>query len=742
MGKKSRKKSKKSESAKKVKKIKPKRLGIKILAAIIIGIVLISLFFLNDNHLLFLEKLISQITGEQNLGGNLVEINLPLPSSKTLYSTSRKTRFEDFAGSKSCEECHEKEYKLWLNSTHAKAGGEPGNVKIIAKFDGNPLYFKDAVVTPMINEKKEYIFVVEQQGFPKKIIRVDAVVGGGHMYGGGTQSFFTRMPDGSLRFLPFDFIRKENIWFVQLRDGSNWVPINKDIALADLLQWTPHRMLGNQEGTSNCQNCHGSQILLEYDPVEKKYLTRYMTLQINCESCHGPSKRHNELSKLENNKEIEDLDMAPLATYSKNQSLLVCFQCHAVKDVLQDGYLPGDNPEEYFSLRLPILGSEPYLPDGRIRLFAYQQNHVFSDCYINGSMTCVDCHDPHSQLYRDVFGKPLEGKFDNGQCTGCHASKAHVPELHTHHEPDSTGNLCTGCHMPFLQHKTVGSKLVFSRTDHVIPIPRPIFDTQIGIEDACTKCHRDKSLSWLQEKTDEWYRNIKPHNPITTGIIQSKNVRDIKTAAQLLLHPESNNTVGQVTALTIFIKRFLQPDMSSLDRDIVEKLLDLAEHEDTDLKALALMSLHLALDHDPAVHNYLVETLKNLKDKENAVRKRWALAVDYLGSLYSSLGAIDEAIKAHKKSLEVNPYDAFTWTNLGRTYWRVQKLENAILSYKRALEIKPSQSNIYFRLAELYSLTGKKPETIQTLKELLKLDPKNERAQQILKNLEGFENIR
>src|SRR5204863_8367087 len=130
-----------------------------------------------------------------------------------------------------------------------------------------------------------------------------------------------------------------------------------------------------------------------------------------------------------------DLGMEPLGTLSKEDSVTLCLQCHATKEVLrEDPYMPGAPLEDYFSLKLPLLGQNPYHVDGRIRSFSYQGNHLFSDCYRNGSMTCVDCHDPHGQGYRDNFGRELPGRFDNGQCTGCHASKAATPALHSHHK--------------------------------------------------------------------------------------------------------------------------------------------------------------------------------------------------------------------------------------------------------------------------------------------------------------------
>ncbi|PYX66793.1 MAG: hypothetical protein DMG78_28605, partial [Acidobacteria bacterium] len=146
-------------------------------------------------------------------------------------NASQKSPLASFVGSEACARCHQKEYDLWKQSTHGHAGGKPGEATVIARFDGQPLYFKDAVVTPGINAKGEYIFSVEAEGQPKNEIKVYATVGGGHMQGGGTQSFFQRFADGTVRFLPFDFIRRENLWFVQRRNDRTWTPISKEISL-------------------------------------------------------------------------------------------------------------------------------------------------------------------------------------------------------------------------------------------------------------------------------------------------------------------------------------------------------------------------------------------------------------------------------------------------------------------------------------------------------------------------------
>ncbi|MEO6446741.1 MAG: hypothetical protein ABIZ91_13360, partial [Gemmatimonadaceae bacterium] len=111
----------------------------------------------------------------------------------------------DFVGSESCATCHQPQFALWKNSTHGRAGGTPGQVAVLARFDGTPIRFKDAVVIPAARGNR-YTFSVRQVGREERVFNVDGIVGGGHMVGGGTQGFVSRVPDGTYRFLPFDFI--------------------------------------------------------------------------------------------------------------------------------------------------------------------------------------------------------------------------------------------------------------------------------------------------------------------------------------------------------------------------------------------------------------------------------------------------------------------------------------------------------------------------------------------------------
>ena len=56
--------------------------------------------------------------------------------------------------------------------------------------------------------------------------------------------------------------------------------------------------------------------------------------------------------------------------------------------------------------------------------------------------------------------------------------------------------------------------LKYTRSDHTISIPRPVYDSSQGFESSCIQCHSDISESKLQTIVDDWYGPIKPQNPI------------------------------------------------------------------------------------------------------------------------------------------------------------------------------------------------------------------------------------
>ena len=643
---------------------------------------------------------------------------------------------QDFAGSQSCAPCHTSQYDAWIRSTHGAAGGTPSRQTVIAPFDGQPIHFQDAVVVPTVDSTGRYLFLVKRDGRETMALSVDGVIGRGHMEGGGTQGFVSIFPDGTIRFLPFDFSRHNMEWFcntspvsgwwasasVQRKDAG-WLPVTRDLRLAECGDWPPARILGTNFRFANCQQCHGSQIAFSFDSASAGYRTELTSLTINCESCHGPKATHVELAGRDQLTASQIDQPTALDLMDEDSSLSLCFACHALKRGFREDFMPGAPLEDFYSLRGILFSDDPWLPDGRIKTFGYQQNHVASSCYLDGTMTCVDCHDPHSQAYRDIYGRELPGRFDDGQCLDCHASKADDPTRHTKHPIESEGSRCVNCHMPYLQHPEVGAAVRYARSDHTIAIPRPAFDDALGITNACSLCHQEVPIDTLASQTERWYGSIKPHRPIVSALFELTDNLEAPPNLSALLDSEANHPMAQVAAIKTITTRYLDPNMAELLPEVIDRLMETALNEDLDVRATALSALHLARGNHPDVRNFLVTQLTALGDRDYAVRARWVLALRAYGDEYVRSGNIARAMTTYHKALELGIVRDLILLDLANLHASIGNTDSAISYYEEALALSPTLTPGLVNLGVAFERAGRETEAYEAYARAVRINP-------------------
>ncbi len=644
----------------------------------------------------------------------------------------------EFAGSESCRACHVEEYAAWAGSTHGTAGGPPGPESVIAPFGASAIQFADAAVWPRVDDRGRYVFVVEREGRPPMELVVSGVVGRGHMVGGGTQGFISEFPDGTQRFLPFDYSKDADAWFcntafvggfwlpgadrASLRADAGWLPITGEMRLTECGDWPPVRIMGTSRRFANCQNCHGSQVEVAFRPETGRYETTVATLQINCESCHGPARAHVDWARglaepgggtdssadgrtgqpgaptANNGTRPADSGtrLQALDTLGTDASLAVCFQCHALKRALNDP--AGDVPVDY-SLGLPAVGDSPYLPDGRVATFGYQQTHRNSACYLFGSMTCVDCHDPHSQGYRDVFGNPLRGRFDDGQCTGCHAAIAAEPDAHTFHPAGSSGAACTSCHMPYIQHPELSDAIPYGRSDHTIAIPRPGVDERMGLASACSRCHGDMTAAELATQAGEWWGEVRPHRAEVAALVAATASGASRTELDRALVEAAalgeKHGLAKVMAMDAWVRGWMarerevpDPAPRGLDDEAGGALATMSADADLDVRAVAAAALH-ATRGEAADVRALLDRLPRTEDEPERLRARWAAALSQWAAAADRTAGRERELHLLRRAQEVLPDSPETLLALGAGLAAAGEVENALQLYLESLRRRP-----------------------------------------------------
>ena len=377
-----------------------------------------------------------------------------------------------YAGSAACQKCHEEHFEVWKRSHHA-----------LAERDFDPAVFRDAFVpsrkiqhgtlTSEAREKDGRLELVTLgPGGTMQAFHASRVIGYEPLYQ-------LLVPADGGRYqataLAYDPVRKD--WFDIYGD--------EDRRPHEWGFWTSRGMSWN----SMCASCHMTNLRKGYDIATDSYNTTWSEMAVGCEACHGPYREHVEWFEAQPEAWPDPWPHRPVRT--PESEFDTCGSCHARRSELTHGFVAGEPFLDHFRLVLP---DEPgiYYADGQVLEEDYVYTSFLSSRMYTEGVRCVNCHDPHTAALR----LPVE---NNVLCLSCHQGKID-PAAHSHHDPRDTGGQCVNCHMPqttYMQRDP--------RRDHGFTIPDPLLTKELGIPNACNRCHTDKSVDWAIEAADRWY---------------------------------------------------------------------------------------------------------------------------------------------------------------------------------------------------------------------------------------------
>lgn len=642
----------------------------------------------------------------------------PIASQKKAASQGRplpEAGFKVFANdAQSCKTCHVAEFEDWVESHHAHANR-------LVNFDLDRSAFDPAQSVTIgsyasdfkLDGKQPVILTMGASGEREHFLPKMALA---YM---PLRQYLIPFPGGRWQATELAFDPERGDWFNVYGD--------QDRRPDEWGFWTNRGMNWN----SNCASCHMTGYEKNYDIATDSYESKWNEMGVSCTQCHAGMDGHAEA-------------FASGSIFSQSASIdptLImenCMSCHSRREELRGGFVPGDRYHDFYRLSLP---SQPGL--------YYADGQILDEVFVTGSFLmskmggragvhCLHCHNPHS-------GRLTLPVNNNALCMSCHAPPTRMkapaiePIAHSFHQPDSTGNRCVECHMSqttYMQRDP--------RRDHGFTSPDPLLTKELGIPNACNKCHNDQTVEWAIEWVDKWYGH-KMERP------ERKRARLIQRAydgapglgAELAHAAESEEIAAWQATLIELAGNYLP------DAEVTRVARYLLDHESPRVRSAAVrvlganpetVSLVMPLLHDPSrlvrldaswavcdsldpesdAYKELVAYLENNADQPAGAAR--------LGQFDFARGRFDHAEEWYRKSIKWDVHSVTLYHDLAIMQNTRGNLTGALQTLREALTVDGSNAQTHFMLGLLEAERGNKAAAMTELESAVALEPAFTRA--------------
>jgi tetratricopeptide (TPR) repeat protein len=597
----------------------------------------------------------------------------------------------DYAGSKSCRECHERFHQLWSTSHHGLAM-QPFTPALAAAFreqaepivSGGYAYRADLAAAR----------VIEKGPAGERSLPVAHVLGGRNVY-----YLLTPLDRGRLQTLPVAYDVRRREWYDT--SASAMRHFGGDVR-EQRVHWTEPEWTFN----TSCHGCHVSQFAANFDLGSGTYRTTWAEPGINCETCHGGSAAHVRACREAPAGTVpKDLKIIVTKTFTPEQMNAMCSPCHAKMSPITASFTPGERYFDHFDL--VALESRDFYPDGR----DLGENYTvtgwrMSACAVAGELHCVKCH-TSSGRYR--FKEP--GR-ENDACLPCHAERVRDVLAHSHHPAGKPGTRCVECHMPTTEFARM------TRSDHSMRPPAPAATLAYQSPNACTGCHADHDAAWADRQVRTWHAKdyqapILARASLVAAARKGEWARLDEMRA--LIAGASRDEVFAVSLVRLLRACPLEGKQAVL--------LAAAKSPSPWVRAAAMEALG-----DRLTPEGIAALAAGCRDGVRLVRVRAAYSLAAVRPEQIAGGdraGVEAATRELEASLTSRPDDHASHYNLGNIFMSRRDPARAAAAFETAIRLRPDVLPQHLNISLAYNALGRNREAEGSLRRALALDPRN-----------------
>jgi len=607
-----------------------------------------------------------------------------------------------YVGSSQCVDCHQQQYKDWQGSHHDMAMRHADTGSVTGDF-GDITFISNGKPNRFYQKGTQYWVNIEGPDSQFHDYQIKYTFGFEPL-----QQYMVEFDDGRVQLIPFAWDARS-----KAEGGQRWFNLYPEQTNKHQeFYWTNT----GQNWNYMCADCHSTNVKKNFDIKTNSYNTTFSEMSVGCEACHGAGSEHIAWTKNKTNlphfgferdmskpvtKWLTKTNSKTLQpeTITPTQQTLVCAQCHSRRvQISNNDHVSSSAFGERHLLSL--INNQHYYPDGQV----YDEDYVYGS-FLQSKMSkkgvvCSNCHEPHSAK----LTLPKEQV-----CLQCHQADAYDKSEHHQHKMGSEGAQCVNCHMPETTYMKIDK-----RRDHRWHIPKPEQSKQLGVPDSCVSCHADKNSQWSETLINTWYPHSRKNTKGEFAPVFAATDQGYDTTEQLS-HIAQNSKHANIIRASA-----LERMQTMSNKNTIIAIVRGVKHEDENIRIGAISGAEGIRDED---RWRIIAPLLN--DKVLAVRSE---AARVLVPLWANLNAIQRkslspALDEYLTIQDFNADRGFAHTNRANVMMHQGKLNDAEKAYKNSIRIDPYFENAYVNLADLYRLQQNNDMSIKLLEEAITLIP-------------------